>query len=59
VFKTPLAWIIAPIAIAGCLYLFWNLPTKTKLFFALWNALGLILYFAWRASRMRSESAAA
>ena len=56
VFKTPLAWIIAPIAILGCLYLFWNLPTKTKLFFALWNALGLTLYFAWRAGRPATQS---
>jgi APA family basic amino acid/polyamine antiporter len=58
-FRAPLAWVIAPVAIAGCLYLFWNLPTKTKLFFAAWNALGLILYFAWRASRAAAQPAEA
>ena len=26
VFRTPLAWVVGPIAILGCLYLFWSLP---------------------------------
>jgi APA family basic amino acid/polyamine antiporter len=50
-FRAPLAWIIAPAAILGCLYLFWNLQPKTQIFFAAWNALGLVCYFAWRAAR--------
>jgi APA family basic amino acid/polyamine antiporter len=48
VYRTPLAWLVGPAAIAGCLYLFWNLPEKTKLFFGLWNLIGLGCYFAWR-----------
>ena len=48
IYRTPLAWVVGPAAIAGCLYLFWNLPEKTKLFFAVWNVIGLGCYFAWR-----------
>jgi APA family basic amino acid/polyamine antiporter len=48
IYRTPLAWVVAPLAIAGCLYLFWNLPLKTRLFFAAWNLLGLVCYFLWR-----------
>ena len=50
-FRTPLAWIVAPAAILGCVYLFWNLQAKTQVFFAAWNAVGLVCYFAWRAAR--------
>jgi basic amino acid/polyamine antiporter, APA family len=52
-FRTPLAWVVAPAAILGCLYLFANLQAKTQIFFAAWNALGLVCYFAWRAARSR------
>jgi APA family basic amino acid/polyamine antiporter len=55
-FRTPLAWIVAPAAILGCVYLFWNLQAKTQIFFAAWNALGLLCYFAWRASRPRTAT---
>jgi len=43
-FSTPLPWLIGPLAIGGCIYLFWSLPGMTKLFFGLWNLLGLALY---------------
>ncbi len=51
VYRTPIAWVIAPAAVAGCLYLFWSLPTKTKLFFLAWNLIGLVVYFAMTAGR--------
>ncbi len=50
-YRTPLAWVVGPAAILGCGYLFTNLQTKTQLFFAAWNGLGLVCYFAWRAAR--------
>jgi APA family basic amino acid/polyamine antiporter len=43
-FSTPLPWVVGPLAIVGCLYLFWSLPTETKLFFFAWNMVGLIIY---------------
>ncbi|HTX51375.1 MAG TPA: amino acid permease [Caulobacteraceae bacterium] len=53
-YRTPLAWVVGPFAIAGCLYLFWSLQAKTQVFFAVWNGLGLALYAVWRASRVRA-----
>ena len=47
VFRTPLAWVVGPLAIVGCLYLFVSLPVRTQLWFAAWNAVGLVVYFAW------------
>lgn len=47
VFRTPLAWVVGPVAILGCLYLFWSLPQKTQLWFLVWNAIGLVAYMVW------------
>ncbi|HEY0660962.1 MAG TPA: amino acid permease [Lysobacter sp.] len=47
VFRTPLAWVVGPIAILGCLYLFWSLPQRTQLWFLLWNAIGVVAYLAY------------
>ena len=46
-FRTPLAWVVAPLAILGCLYLFWSLPQKTQLYFLAWNVFGVVLYLAY------------
>ena len=43
-FSVPLPWVIGPLAILGCLYLFWSLPETTKLYFLGWNVAGLALY---------------
>jgi basic amino acid/polyamine antiporter, APA family len=47
VFRTPLAWVVGPLAIFGCLYLFWSLPSKTQLWFLVWNVFGIVVYFAY------------
>ena len=50
-FKTPLIWVVGPLAIAGCLLLFVSLGMLTvKLFFA-WAAIGLVVYFTYARSR--------
>jgi APA family basic amino acid/polyamine antiporter len=46
-FRTPLAWVIAPVAIAGCLYLFTSLSSGTIQRFFIWMAIGLVAYFLW------------
>ncbi|GHH60097.1 MAG: amino acid permease [Gammaproteobacteria bacterium] len=46
-FRTPLAWLVGPVAILGCLYLFWSLPGKTQLWFLAWNAFGLVVYLLY------------
>jgi APA family basic amino acid/polyamine antiporter len=55
-FKTPLAWLIAPLTIVGCIYLFTNLSRLTIIFFVVWNLVGLALYAIYgsrAAERMR------
>jgi basic amino acid/polyamine antiporter, APA family len=52
VFRTPLWWLVGPGAIAGCLYLFWNLPGLTQHLFFIWNGVGIVvyaLYGVWRS----------
>ena len=50
-FRTPAIVVVAPLAAAGCLYLFWSLSLYTKLLFFGWAALGLVVYFAYSRSR--------
>ena len=46
-FRTPLIWLVGPLAVGGCLLLFVSLGLYTiKLFFA-WAAIGLVVYFAY------------
>ena len=50
-FRTPAIMITAPVAIAGCVYLFWSLGVDTKLMFVGWAAIGLVVYFAYSRNR--------
>ncbi len=52
-FRVPLAWVVAPAAIAGCVYLFFSLQAVTQRSFLLWNAAGLVVYFAYGRGRVR------
>ena len=54
-FKTPLVWIIAPLAALGCLGLYFNLPMEAKLVLPIWGGIGLAIYFLY--SRRRSHLA--
>ncbi|MBI3675461.1 MAG: amino acid permease [Proteobacteria bacterium] len=59
-FRSPLAWIVGPFCIVGCLYLFLNgLPQFTQEWFLLWNAAGLLMYFLYGASQSRLAQQAA
>jgi len=49
-FKTPLIWIVAPLTIAGCLFLFFNLPSAAMLVLPIWGAIGMVIYFAYSRS---------
>lgn len=46
-FKTPFAFVVAPAAIIGCLYLFFSLPSVTQIRFFIWMAIGLVVYFVF------------
>jgi basic amino acid/polyamine antiporter, APA family len=50
-FRTPLAWIVGPAAVLGCLYLFASLPANTQEYFLIWNAIGLVVYFGYGRAR--------
>jgi APA family basic amino acid/polyamine antiporter len=50
-FRTPLAWVVGPVGIAGCLYLFFSLPLTTQLWFGAWNLAGLVVYFVYARGR--------
>jgi APA family basic amino acid/polyamine antiporter len=59
-FRTPLPWIVGPVCIVGCLYLFLNgLPAFTQWWFLFWNTGGIVLYFAYGAGRSRLARAGA
>jgi APA family basic amino acid/polyamine antiporter len=46
-FRTPAIWIIAPAAIIGCIFLFFNLPAAAMLVLPIWGAIGLVIYFLY------------
>lgn len=50
-FRAPAIAIVAPLAAAGCIYLFVNLSGYTMGLFFGWAALGLLVYFAYSRSR--------
>jgi APA family basic amino acid/polyamine antiporter len=50
-FRVPGVWIVAPLAIAGCVFLFFNLPTSAMLFLPGWSVLGLFVYFLYSRGR--------
>ena len=50
-FRTPLAWVVAPAAILGCVYLFTSLQAVTQLSFFIWNGIGLVIYVLFGRSR--------
>ncbi|GAB1407838.1 amino acid permease [Thermomonas brevis] len=43
-FRTPMAWVVCPLAIAGCLLLFLNLSIYTIGLFFGWAVIGLVIY---------------
>lgn len=59
-FRAPMIWLVAPLAILGCVYLFYSLNSvvpigtgvSTQAFFGFWTLLGLGVYFTY--SRRRS-----
>ena len=54
-FRTPWAWATGTIAIGGCLYLLFSLPSKTQIYFVLWNAIGIGIYLV--SGRFRRSDA--
>lgn len=55
-FRTPLVWLVGPLALAGCVLLFFSLGwNPTIKFFCIWGVIGLVVYFLY--ARRRSHLA--
>jgi basic amino acid/polyamine antiporter, APA family len=52
-FRTPLYFLVCPLAAAGCVFLFFQLSGYTELMFLGWTTIGLFVYFLY--SRRRSH----
>lgn len=46
-FRAPLAWLIGPLAVIGCIYLFMSLQGRTRQYFFIWNGIGILVYFLY------------
>jgi APA family basic amino acid/polyamine antiporter len=56
-FRTPAIWLVGPVGILGCVYLFTSLSTKTMLFFTAWNVVGVIVYLLYGRTQSRLAAA--
>ena len=50
-FRTPAVWLVGPLAMFGCVYLFFSLGVFTQLVFCGWTVIGLGLYLCYGRSR--------
>jgi APA family basic amino acid/polyamine antiporter len=46
-FRTPAVWLVGPLAVIGCVVLFFFLPPDAKLVFPVWGGIGLVFYFLY------------
>lgn len=46
-FRTPLIWLVGPLAAVGCVFLFVNLPFDAMIVLPVWGAIGLVCYFLY------------
>ncbi len=46
-FRTPLVWLVGPLAAGGCVFLFVNLPFDAMIVLPIWGAVGLVCYFLY------------
>jgi len=46
-FRTPALWLVGPLTIAGCVFLFFNLPLDAMLVLPIWGAVGLVIYYVY------------
>lgn len=54
-FRAPMPWLVGGIAVFGCVYLFFSLPSSTQFWFVVWNIFGVGVYFLY--SRRHAKAA--
>ena len=52
-FRAPLIWVMGPLAVFGCLFLFSQLSVYTEELFIGWAAIGLLIYFGYSRGHSR------
>jgi APA family basic amino acid/polyamine antiporter len=55
-FRTPAIWLLGPLALGSCIFLFWSLSLRTKAMFVCWTLTGLVVYalYGYRKSPLRA-----
>ncbi len=53
-FRVPALWLVTPLTIVGCLFLFFNLPKEAMLVLPIWTAIGIVVYmlYGYRMSHL-------
>jgi APA family basic amino acid/polyamine antiporter len=53
-FRVPALWLVGPLTILGCIFLFFNLPAAAMLVLPVWTLIGFLIYFgySYRASHL-------
>jgi APA family basic amino acid/polyamine antiporter len=51
IFRCPWPSVVGTLAIVGCVYLIFSLPSKTLYRFLLWNLLGIAVYYLYGRAR--------
>jgi APA family basic amino acid/polyamine antiporter len=46
-FRTPMLWLVGPATIAGCIFLFLNLPFEAMIVLPAWGAIGMVIYYLY------------
>ncbi|WP_033923227.1 amino acid permease [Sphingomonas sp. 37zxx] len=46
-FRVPALWFVGPATIAGCIFLFANLPFEAMIVLPAWGAIGLVIYYLY------------
>ena len=57
-FRAPAIWLIGPLGLLGCAYLFTSLTALTITFFFVWNAVGVVVYLLYGRTKSRLAEAA-
>ncbi len=50
-FRVGALWLVAPAAVAGCLFLFFNLPMEAMMVLPVWSLIGIVIYVLYGRSR--------
>jgi len=56
-FRTPAIWLLGPVALGSCAFLFLSLSTRTRTMFVCWTLAGLVVYalYGYRKSPLRQR----